>query len=155
HSDGSAADLVDTCDPTTGSACREGICQNLCQAATIERSNVGCEYWAVDLDNAMIDATSNAAAQQFAVVVSNAQPDVPVHVSVFQDDGNPGEAPAPYEIAGATIAPYNLQVFKLGPREVDGSPPGQYNTGSNTALTRHAFKITADFPVVAYQFNPL
>jgi hypothetical protein len=155
HHDGNGADATQTCDTSTGSACREGICQNLCQLATIERSNVGCEYWAVDLDNAMIDATSNAAAQQFAVVISNAQPDVPVHVKVYQDDGNPGDPPAPYEIASATIAPYYLQVFKLGPREVDGSPPGEYDTGTNTALTRHAYKIVTDFPVVAYQFNPL
>jgi hypothetical protein len=155
HHDGNGSDVTATCDPTTGSACREGSCQNLCSVATIQRSNVGCEYWGVDLDNAMIDATSNAAAQQYAVVVSNAQPDVPVHVHVFQDDGNPGDPPAPYEVADAIIAPYNLQVFKLGPREVDGSPAGQYNTGSNTALTRHAYKITTDFPVVAYQFNPL
>lgn len=155
HDDGAAADLIDTCDPTTGSACRDGVCQNLCLVATVERSNVGCEYWAVDLDNAVIDTTSNAAAQQFAVVVSNAQPDVPVTVHVYQDDGDPGDAPAPYEIATATIAPYNLQVFKLGPREVDGSPPGEYNTGTHTALSRHAYKITTDFPVVAYQFNPL
>ena len=155
RADGSGADYVRTCDTTKGSACRGGICQNLCQLATIERSNVGCEYWGVDLDNAMIDATSNAAAQQFAVVVSNAQPDVPVRVRVFQDDGKPGDAPAPIEIAGAVIAPYNLQVFKLGPREVDGSGPGEYDTGTHTALTRHAYKITTDFPVVAYQFNPL
>ena len=153
--DGSGSDVTATCDPTTGSACREGSCQNLCQLATIDKSNVGCEYWGVDLDNAVISATSNAAAQQYAVVVSNAQPDVPVRVHVFQDDGKPGDPPAPVEIANAVIAPYNLQVFKLGPREVDGSPPGQYNTGSNTALTRHAYKITTDFPVVAYQFNPL
>jgi hypothetical protein len=155
HSDGGAADMVDTCDTTTGNACREGSCENLCLTAQVVRSNVGCEYWAVDLDNAMIDATSNAAAQQFAVVVSNAQPDVPVRVHVYQDDGNPGDPPAPYEIANAIIAPYNLQVFKLGPREVDGSAPGTYNTGTNTALTRHAYKITTDFPVVVYQFNPL
>ncbi|MFT3764069.1 MAG: IgGFc-binding protein [Minicystis sp.] len=153
--DGSGADMMETCDPSTGSACREGICQNLCVLATIERSNVGCEYWAVDLDNAMINPTSNAAAQQFAVVISNAQPDVPVRVHVYQDDGLPGDAPASYEIASAVIAPYNLQVFKLGPREVDGSPPGEYNTGTHTALTRHAYKFTTDFPVVAYQFNPL
>ena len=46
-------------------------------------------------------------------------------------------------------------MFKLGPREVDGSPEGQYNTGTHTALTRHAYRIRADFPIVAYQFNPL
>src|SRR5262249_33534967 len=80
---------------------------------------------------------------------------VPVHAAVYQDDGSPGEASAPYEIASAIIAPYNLQVFKLGPREVDGSPPGQFNTGSNTALTRHAYKVVTDFPVSVYQFNPL
>ena len=155
HHDGGGTDVVDTCDPTQGYACRQGICQNLCGQAAVQRSNIGCEYWGADLDNAMISATSNAAAQQYAIVVSNAQPDVPVHVSVLQDDSSPGEANAPYEIANATIAPYNLQVFKLGPREIDGSPPGQFNTGSNTALTRHAYKVVTDFPVSAYQFNPL
>ncbi|WP_234023780.1 IgGFc-binding protein [Sorangium cellulosum] len=153
--DGSLGDVVDTCDTSEGAACRGGSCLRLCAVAEVERSNVGCEYWAVDLDNARIDATSNAAAQQFAVVVSNPQPDVPNEVHIFQDDGAPGDPPAPMEIASALIAPLNLQVFKLGPREVDGSPDGEYNTGTHTALTRHAYKITSKFPVVAYQFNPL
>jgi hypothetical protein len=153
--DGTVAELVETCDATKGLACRAGSCVDLCSLAATQRSNVGCEYWAVDLDNAMIDATSNAAAQQFAVVVSNPQPDVPAVVQVYQDDGTPGDAPAPYVVASAVIAPLNLQVFKLGPREVDGSPPGEYNTGTNTALTRHAFKVVSNYPVVAYQFNPL
>jgi len=155
HTDGEGRDTLDTCDTAKGVACREGACKQLCVEAGKRRSNVGCEYWAVDLDNAMIDATSNAAAQQFAVVVSNAQPDVAAEIHIFQDDGAPGDAPAPVEIQSAVIAPLNLQVFKLGPREVDGSPEGEYNTGSHTALTRHAFKITSNYPVVAYQFNPL
>ena len=153
--DGTRGEVVLTCDTTQGTACRAGNCQNLCVLAKTQRSNVGCEYWAVDLDNAMIAVTSNAAAQQFAVVVSNAQPDVAAEVHIFQDDGAPGDVSAPVEIQSATIAPLNLQVFKLGPREVDGSPDGEYNTGSHTALTRHAYKITSNYPVVAYQFNPL
>jgi IgGFc binding protein len=147
--------FVETCDASNGIACREGTCVDLCGQATVEKSNVGCEYWAVDLDNAMIDATSNAAAQQFAVVVSNPHPDVAVSVRIAQDDTSPGQTGAPYDVATAVIAPLNLAVFKLGPREVDGSPEGQYNTGSHTALTRHAFRVRTDFPVVAYQFNPL
>ncbi|WP_438029637.1 IgGFc-binding protein [Sorangium sp. So ce233] len=153
--DGSFGGVLDTCDTGAGEACRGGSCLPLCAVAEVERSNVGCEYWAVDLDNARIDATSNAAAQQFAVVISNPQPDVPNEVHIFQDDGAPGDPPAPVEIASAIIAPLYLQVFKLGPREVDGSPEGEFNTGTHTALTRHAYKITSKFPVVAYQFNPL
>lgn len=153
--DGDTREVRHTCDPSLGETCRGGACANPCQRAAIERSNVGCEYWAVDLDNAMIDPTSNAAAQQFAVVVSNPQTDVPAYVRVFQDDGQPGEASAPLMIADATIAPRALQVFKLGPREVDGSPPGEFNTGTHTALTRHAYKLVSSFPTVAYQFNPL
>jgi hypothetical protein len=153
--DGSVADVISTCDTSTGNACRSGVCQNLCALAATQRSNIGCEYWGADLDNAMISATQNAAAQQYAIVISNAQPDVPVHVTVYQDDSAPGAPNAPYEVAEATIAPYNLQVFKLGPREVDGSPPGQFNTGTNTALTRKAYQVVSDFPVSAYQFNPL
>jgi len=154
-STGEQTTLIDTCDVTAGIACRSGACTDLCGRARIEKSNVGCEYWAVDLDNAMIDATSNAAAQQFAVVISNPHPDVAVSIHIAQDDTVPGQMGAPHDIATAVIAPLNLAVFKLGPREVDGSPEGQYNTGSHTALTRHAFRVRADFPVVAYQFNPL
>ncbi|MBM4375178.1 MAG: IgGFc-binding protein [Deltaproteobacteria bacterium] len=152
---GSTSALEETCDAAIGSACRGGSCRQLCLVASEEKSNVGCEYWGVDLDNARVDESHNAAAQQFAIVVSNPQPDVAARVRVFQDDGQPGDAPAPELVTEALIPPLNLRVFKLGPREVDGSPEGEYDAGTHTALTRHAYKITSDFPVVAYQFNPL
>lgn len=154
-SDGESSAYVKTCDPSVGQACRSGGCPNLCVLASEEKSNVGCEYWAVDLDNAMIDASRNAAAQQYAVVVSNPQHDVPVRIDIYRDDGVPGGPPDEVKVASAVLAPLNLRVFKLGPREVDGSPDGEFNTGTHTALTRGAFKIVTDFPVVAYQFNPL
>ncbi|NUP12228.1 MAG: hypothetical protein HOW73_39785 [Polyangiaceae bacterium] len=153
--EGESSSYVTTCDASEGRACRGGECKQLCNDALAFKSNVGCEYWAVDLDNANVDATSNAAAQQFAVVVSNPQPDVPVVVRIEQDDSLPGTANDPHVIAEATIAPLNLQVFKLGPREVDGSPEGEFDTGTHTALTRHGYRVSTDFPVVAYQFNPL
>ena len=40
-------------------------------------------------------------------------------------------------------------------REVDGSPPGEFNTGTHTAMTRSAYRVRSDVPVVVYQFNPL
>ncbi len=152
--DGSAFQVERTCTGD-GVACRDGACRQLCSAASEERSNVGCEYWAVDLDNANVDDAHNAAAQQFAVVVSNPQPDLGAHVTVERDDTLPGETGAPFEIAAATLAPLSLRVFKLGPREVDGSPPGEFDTGTHTARTRAAYRIRSDVPLIAYQFNPL
>jgi hypothetical protein len=143
------------CDTAAAQACRGGSCVHLCTQAANQRSNVGCEYWAADLDNAVASFDLNAAAQQFAVVVSNPQPDLTAHVVIQQDDGQPGDPGAPIQVVTAPVPPFGLVVFPLGPREVDGSPPGQYNTGSHTALTRAAYKITSDVPVVAYQFNPL
>jgi hypothetical protein len=144
------------CDPAQGLACRGGACEQLCNQASAEQSNVGCEYWGADLDNADVSPSENAAAQQYAIVVSNVQPDVPAHVTVEQDDSSPGDATHSTQvIASAIIAPQNLEVFNLGPREVDGSADGTFNTGTGTALTRHAYKVTSDFPIVAYQFNPL
>jgi hypothetical protein len=58
-------------------------------------------------------------------------------------------------VGTATVQPHNLEVFKLGPREVDGSADGTFNTGAGTALTRHAYRVTSSVPIVAYQFNPL
>jgi hypothetical protein len=51
--------------------------------------------------------------------------------------------------------PQNLEVFLLGPRWVDGSTDINGTGETHTALTRHAYKITADVPIIAYQFNPL
>ena len=152
---GDSLTVTGQCDPTDKEACRNGGCVNLCDEAQTLRSNVGCEYWAVDLDNANVGLSLNAASQQFAVVVSNPQPDVPAEVVIARDDSQPGQSPKVVDVASATIPPLSLRVFKLGPREVDGSPPGEFNTGSHTALTRAAYRLTSDFPVVAYQFNPL
>ena len=151
---GTAFERERTCEGD-GVACRDGTCQNLCSMAAEQRSNVGCEYWAVDLDNANVDDTKNAAAQQFAVVVSNPQPDVVARVTVTQDDTNPRQPGEPERIAEATLTPLGLRVFKLGPREVDGSAPGTFNTGTHSALTRAAYRIRSDVPIIAYQFNPL
>lgn len=153
--EGEFGEAIESCDDDVGHACRGGACEHLCATARANKSNVGCEYWAVDLDNAVIDASNNAAAQQYAVVVSNPQPDVPARVTIEQDDGQPGGSHETSTIAEATIPPMSLRVFPLGPREVDGSPEGEFNTGTGTALTRNAFRITSHVPVVAYQFNPL
>lgn len=155
HGDGQTYDIQQVCDRAAGSACVDGRCQNLCEEARRSRSNVGCEYWAADLDNAALGASNNAAAQQFAVVISNPQRDVPVRVTITQDDGEPGGVPAVSVVAQGEVLPNSLRVFKLGPREVDGSPEGEFNTGTGTALSRKAYRIETDFPVVAYQFNPL
>lgn len=152
---GQSMELTATCDAQRGVACRSGTCVNLCEKATRDSSNIGCEYWAVDLDNAMINPSLNAAAQQFAVAISNPEPDLATEVTVEQDDASPGEPPRLRVVAKATVAPRNLEIFKLGPREVDGSPDGEFNTGTGTALTRHAYRIRSRSPIVAYQFNPL
>jgi hypothetical protein len=155
NADGTSETAGDTCDVAREIVCRQGICLALCDHAQRAKSNIGCEYWAADLDNANVGLSRNAAAQQFAVVVSNPQPDLTAHVVIEQDDALPGQPPQVRKIAEADVLPLNLETFKLGPREVDGSPEGQFNTGTGTALTRHAYRITSQIPIVAYQFNPL
>lgn len=154
-SDGTQFVVEQTCDASLNMSCRDGACSNLCALASEQRSNVGCEYWAVDLDNADVDDTLNAAKQQFAVVVSNPESDLAATVTVEQDDSELDAPNAPRQIASAKVPPLSLHVFKLGPREVDGSPPGEYNTGTNTAVTRHAYRVKSSVPVVVVQFNPL
>jgi hypothetical protein len=155
NADGVGESPTDTCDPSQGFACRQGTCAHLCGLAESESSNVGCEYWAVDLDNAVPDASRNAAAQTFAVVVSNVQPDVFAQVTLDVDDAAPGEPQRLRSLGTASVAPGHLEVFQLPAREVDGSADGTFNTGTGTALTRHAFRVRSHVPIVAYQFNPL
>jgi len=154
RADGSGYDPGPTCKGE-GKACRRGVCDDLCGVARTQKSNIGCEYWAADLDNANVGASLNAAKQQFAVVVSNPQPDVAANVVIEQDDSLPGEKAAVRIVAKARVTPQNLEVFLLGPRSLDGLDDLKDTGETHTALTRHAFKITSDVPIIAYQFNPL
>lgn len=153
--DGSGWEQQPPCDADDGSVCRAGGCQHLCSQASASKSNVGCEYWAVDLDNADVSPDVNAAAQQYAIVVSNPQADIEAKVRILQDDTLPGEQNDPTLVSQGSIAPLGLEVFPLGPREVDGSPRGEFNTGTGTALTRSAYRVLSTVPVVVVQFNPL
>ncbi len=157
--DGQRTSKVQTCDGDQGVACRSGVCTNLCDEASRKHSNVGCEYWGVDLDNA-VTSQGNAAAQQYAVIVSNVQPDLVANVIVEEDTATPGATQKLRTDGTARVGPRALEVFKLGPKEVDGSPvlPDgtiMFNQGSHTALSRGAFRIRSSVPIVAYQFNPL
>jgi hypothetical protein len=159
---GQTQTTVAVCDGEKGFACRRGACIQLCEEATRDRSNVGCEYWPVDLDNAADLppdgpdlSSSNAAAQQYAVIVSNPQPDLAARVTVEEDVAKIGEPPNIRVVAQATVGVRHLEVFKLGPKEVDGSPPDKPNGGTGTALSRGAYRLRSDVPIVAFQFNPL
>jgi len=62
---------------------------------------------------------------------------------VEENDGEVGGESVP--VAGRTmIHPGDLRVFKLGPREVDGSPRLKLDAGTRTAYTRAAYRVTSE-----------
>jgi hypothetical protein len=145
----------DQCNFDNGEACRNGRCVVLCQDGSIENTNIGCEYYAVDLDNAVTGAGQSAASQQYAVVVSNPDRFHTARVRIEWNTAPQGMPARPSMVASAVIAPMDLEVFPLPAREVDCSAPGTFNTGTGTCLSSQAYHITSTIPVIAYQFNPL
>lgn len=161
--DGTAEDPIATCDGEIGDVCFDGRCINACELAAQSRSYDGCEYWAVDLDNAVVATQGAAAAQQFSVVLSNASPLVAqVTIEILctaADAANPAIGCAEGQVhvieGPLTVPPGDLEIVDLDPRELDGSSAPQLNDGTGTHLSPHAFRIRSTAPLVAYQFNPL
>ncbi len=141
------------CDAKSGMTCDNNACVNACQLAKKNRSYVGCEYWAADLDNAVV-TSGNAASQQFAVAISNPS-SLPATVVVSKNAAPYGSAVQVTDLLTKTVKPGALEVLQLDAREVDGSPAGKYNTGGGTAVTPNAYRIKSTAPIIAYQFNPL
>ncbi len=153
--DGSGWDNMTTCDLERGEACRNARCVVLCQSDSIRDTNIGCEYYSADLDNAVTNDGRSAASQQYAVVVSNPDEHLTARVRIERNIAPVGMPPIPQMVASAVIGPRDLETFRLPAREVDCSPVGTFDTGTGTCLSSQAYRITATIPVIAYQFNPL
>jgi hypothetical protein len=170
--DGAGGTFVETCPDL--SLCDLGSCVSACDA--VSRSNVGCEFWAVDLPNEYncwstnggqtcnmpgLSGYSCAACQQFSVVVTNTSGFV-VHVKVEQNNAPPGEPLDLQVVEEQDVGPLLLQIFNLPMREVDCTEWAVDSTGklrrlndTSTCLSSRAYRVTSNYPVVAYQFNPI
>lgn len=151
NADGTAGTPVETC--TGELVCSGGQCQTPCQAAEGNPSNVGCDFWSVDLDN----EPGQAAQAQYAVIIANNN-DLIASVRVTRNTARVGEPQVEETIAMVDVEPRGIARINLPQREVDGTM-GQNGTdyvlagGSHTFVSPHAYHIVTSMPVVAYQFN--
>lgn len=158
NDDGTGGELVEQCDGND--VCHNGFCLTPCERSDQIPSNVGCHFYAVDLDNEAVTGTiqNDAQAQQFAIAVANVN-EYEVRVDVFKNVARFGEPLQEVLVASETIPPMDLVQIDLPQREVDGSmgQNGTYvpNSGSNTFVSSHAYRIESNAPVVAYQFQPI
>jgi len=141
---GSGFDLLNDCD-AKGLTCLAGVCVNPCSGDLKSNTNVGCDYYAVDLDNALIKAAGNkiydAQNSQFSVIISNTK-NAKALVTVTAATGQA----AKYEVPALGVRVINLPdpLWKMAPLNQDGS-----------SFNLRSYRIQSNQPIVAYQFNPL
>ena len=131
--EGTAWEMAQDCG--NGLTCYMGACLSPCAGDIKQNTNAGCEFYAVDLDNAE-EGSYDAQHAQYAVVVSNTDKDATADVTLTQPDG--------LTIAAA-VPPMSLHKFEL---------PATWSL-DGTSLGQNSFKISASRPIVVYQFNPL
>ncbi len=149
NADATPGGVTETCG--SGSVCSEGKCKSACEAIGDQPSNVGCEFWAVDLDQ-QDGGGNDPASMPWGVVLSNAG-DEAAHYTVEINEAPVGQSVATKIVAEGNIAANDLVQLKLPTRELDcGTKPNDYKS-PGTCLSSRAFRITSSAPIVAYQFN--
>ncbi len=184
---------VETC--TGDDHCSGGACRNLCAEAEAARSYLGCEYWAVDLDNAV--QVQDVADSLFGCTLAElTTPGVKLfeNMRVCQngnaladqcdgDDGCPNgftcvtrdvcalnADAAPFAIVVSNPHPFAVDVTledgsgmsvvsTIPASEVTSIYPANLGFAdqsvTSTSVSRRSYRLRAEVPVVAYQFNPL
>jgi hypothetical protein len=154
--DGKAnGEVVETCDIAGGELCGNGQCGTACEIAEGQASNVGCEFWAVDLDQIDGDPlgiVSDPSAAPWGVVLSNAGQSQ-ANVTIEMNEAPQGQPPQPVVVTQVTLQATSLEQIILPTREVDcGLKPDDY-AAPGTCLSSQAFRITSSAPIIVYQFN--
>lgn len=136
--EGSHYEFLEDCDTEkTGMMCHLGLCVKLCEYNEKFKTNLGCEYYAIDMDQYddkdPLDPYGPNAP--FAVVVSNTTVGFTAKVVVSKDGQVVKEVFAP---------PRKATIIDLDPLNIVG-----------TTKAKLVYRIQSNLPVVAYQFNPL
>ena len=158
NGDGTGGTLVMQCP--AGEVCASGDCTTPCERALMEPSNVGCDFWGVDLDNEAVTSpvSNDAAAQQYSIVIANNQ-DYEVQIQVLKNAGRVGGPLQEQVQVNTTVPAHGIKQIDLPMREVDGTMgqngPYAIGSGSHTFVSPHAWHVITSGPVVAYQFNPI
>jgi len=148
--EGTVGALVETCDVNAGFVCHEGECKQGCDIAADQPSNVGCEFWAVDLDQ--VDSFNDPASAPWGVVLSNAS-QTTANITIEYNDTAPGDLPSPIVHHQTTVLPGQLEQVILPTRELDCGPAPNDYFAPGTCLSSRAYRITSSSPIVVYQFN--
>lgn len=132
--------VTETCD---GGICKEGKCLSFCEVNLKENSYLGCDYWAVDLDN-----IEGGKAENVAVVVSVPADSAKAATITFTDMSKTPPVDLTAADLGASsmeVQPGQLTVFKL--------PAG--TDIDDSIQTNKSFRVRSSAPVTVHQFNPL
>lgn len=150
-SDGKVGDtVVQACDPGKSEICNDGKCTTACALAADQPSNVGCEFWAADLDQQ--DGLNDPASAPWGVVLSNAGMGT-ANVTVEINTAPAGQPIQTSQVATVIVPPGTLKEITLPTRELDcGVKPNDY-ASPGTCLSSNAYRITSTSPIIVYQFN--
>lgn len=160
-SDGSGFEEAVSCK--SGAMCLGGKCLSLCETNIKISSNVGCEYWSVDLDS-YHDPFGGGTTPDFipnSMVVFNPgiyDANVKFTIAATCPDGSLCKANAacgPDKVCDKPAPPYALAyddlVVKAGKSREFKMPV--MNSEGNTIAPK-GIHLTSDQPIIAWQFNP-
>ncbi|HZO11713.1 MAG TPA: IgGFc-binding protein [Polyangiaceae bacterium] len=160
--------ILTACNDDEGCDLETATCINACQASENAKRSVGCEYYAVQMDQLNAQAC-------FAAFVANTW-NTPAHISV-ERDGQPlaietfaylpiGFGPSltytPYDPVTGLMPGEVAILFLAGDQGTPGpgspvcpvmsaTPAGTQVVGTGRG---HGFRVQSDVPVVSYQINP-
>ncbi len=126
-----------------GTACVDGKCSSPCLAAALAGTQVGCEFFALDLDN-IEGGQFEPVGIIVAAPASNSAP-AALEFSGFMTSPPTALTPQALGVVDMNVEPGQAKVFTL--------PAGYDIDGSG--LTGKSIRFTSSQPVAAYLFNPL
>ena len=108
NDDGTGGEFVERCD--SRDVCHNGFCLTPCERSDMIPSNVGCHFYAVDLDNEAVTGIidNDAQAQQFAIAVANVNV-YETRVDVYKNTARVGDPVAEELVASVTVQPMDLE----------------------------------------------